>query len=68
MIPSQGDRILFINQEDRVRAGHVERLIEDAGKILLAVSTEAGIQVVPLERLQALVTLRAESSRCLDWD
>jgi hypothetical protein len=68
MILSRGDRILFINQEDRLRAGHVEGLVEDAGRVLLAVSTEAGTQVVPLDRLQARVTLRAETSRCFEWD
>lgn len=61
MIPTRGDRILFLNSKERVRAGCVEDFVEEADGVVLFVSTEAGIQIVPLERLQALVTLQTES-------
>ena len=55
--PNRGDRILFLNVDDRLRAGFIQEIIEDAGQTLLSVSTEDGVQWVPLERLQATVKL-----------
>ena len=60
MIPARGDRILFLNTKDRLRAGSVEELLEEDGQVVLFVSTDAGTETVPLQRLQSLVTLRAE--------
>lgn len=59
-MPSRGDRILFLNVKDRLRAGCVEDLMEEDGRVVLFVSTDGGTERVPLERLQTLVTLRAE--------
>lgn len=55
--PNRGDRILFLNVEDRLRAGFIQEVVEDAGQTLLSVSTEDGVQWVPLARLQATVKL-----------
>jgi hypothetical protein len=68
MIPIQGDRILFLNDEGRLRAGCVEDSMENADQHLLFVSTEAGTQWVPVQRLQAVVTLTAKAPTLFDAD
>jgi hypothetical protein len=67
MIPNRGDRILFLNEQGRPRAGCVEDSIESAGQRLLFVSTETGTHWVPVQRLQAVVTLTAKAPTPADW-
>lgn len=68
MSTERGDRIIFTNVEDRWRAGLVMDILEEAGRTVLLVSADGEVQLVPLTRLQAKVTLMEdESGREQSW-
>jgi len=62
MSTERGDRIIFTNVEDRWRAGQVMDVLEEAGRTVLLVSADGEVQLVPLTRLQAKVTLTEDES------